>query len=80
MVFRAYNLCDSGPDREEEIQTLKYAFINQDYPPKDVEMTIQNYQVENKDNKEAEIGVNPLLFHMSRESQRNFAEILQNKM
>ena len=54
MLFRAYNLCDPGPDREEEIQTLKYAFINQDYPPKDIEMTIQNYQDRNEENKQAE--------------------------
>ena len=54
MLFRAYNLCDPGPDREEEIQTLKYAFINQDYPPKDIEMTIQNYQDRSEENKQAE--------------------------
>ena len=54
MLFKAYNLCDPGPDREEEIQTLKYAFINQDYPPKDVEVTIQNYQDGNEENKQAE--------------------------
>ena len=56
MLFRAYNLCDPGPDREQEIQTLRYAFINQDYPPKDVEQTISNYQEceGNEENKQAE--------------------------
>ena len=46
MLFRAY----------KEIQTLKYAFINQDYPPKDVEQTINNYQESegNEENKQAE--------------------------
>ena len=39
---------------EEEIQTLKCEFINQDYPPKDVEMTIQNYQDGNEENKQTE--------------------------
>ena len=36
MLFRAYTLWDPGPDREQEIQTLRYAFIDQDFPPKDV--------------------------------------------
>ena len=56
MLFRAYNLCDPGPDREQEIQTLRYAFINQDYPPTDVEQTINNYQEceGNEENKQAE--------------------------
>ena len=47
-------MCDPGPDREEEIQILKYAFITQDYPPKDVEMAIQNYQDGNEENKQTE--------------------------
>ena len=54
MLFRAYNLCDRDPDREEEIQTLKYAFIHQNYLPKDVEMTIKNYQDGYEENKQAE--------------------------
>ena len=54
MLFIAYTSCDPGPDREEEIHILRYAFINQDYPPKDVEMTIQNYQDGNEENKQAE--------------------------
>ena len=56
MLFRAYNLCDPGPDREQEIQTLRYAFINQDYPPKEVEQIISNYQEceGNEENKQAE--------------------------
>ena len=44
MLFRVYNLCDQGPDREEEIKTLRNAFMNQDYSPKDVEQTISNYR------------------------------------
>ena len=49
-------MCDPGPDREQEIQTLRYAFINQDYPPKDVEQTISNFpECEgNEENKQAE--------------------------
>ena len=41
---------------EQEIQTLRYAFIYQDYPPKDVEQTISNYQQceGNEENKQAE--------------------------
>ena len=56
ILFRAYNLCDPGPDREEEIQTLKSAFIIWDYPPKDVEQTINNYQESegNEENKHVE--------------------------
>ena len=51
MLYRAYNLCDPGPEREEEIKTLGFAFINQNYPPKEVLKTIQSYQ-ESDGNKE----------------------------
>ena len=34
MLYRAYNLCDPGEERQEEIDLLKYAFINQNFPPK----------------------------------------------
>ena len=78
MLFRAFNLCDPGPDREEEIQTLKYAFTNQDYPPKDVEMTIQNYQDGNEENKEAENRsesiVVPYVKGISEKLRRNLAK------
>ena len=50
-----FNLCDLGPDREEEKQTLKYAFINQHNPPKDVEQAINNYQ-ESEGNEENKTG------------------------
>ena len=66
MHFRAYNLCDPGPDRDKEIQILKYAF--------------KIIKMEMKKASREKIGVNPLLFHMSKEFQRNFAGILQNKM
>ena len=82
MLFRAYNLCDPVPDREQEIQTLRYAFINQDYPPKDVEQTISNYQEcegMKKTNRQ-KIEVNRLLFHISEAFQRNYAEIWQSRM
>ena len=51
MLHRAYNLCDPGPEREEEIKTLNFAFVNQNYPPKQVLKTIQEYQ-ESDGNKE----------------------------
>ena len=51
MLYRAYHLCDPGPEREEEIKTLNFAFINQNYPPKEVLKTIQSYQ-ESDGNKE----------------------------
>ena len=51
MLHRAYNLCDAGPEREEEIKTLNFAFVNQNYPPKQVLKTIQEYQ-ESDGNKE----------------------------
>ena len=57
MLYRAYNLCDPGPEREEEIKTLNFAFINQNYPPKEVLKTIQSYQESDgnkEDNKRAE--------------------------
>jgi len=44
MLYRAYHLCDPGPEREEEIKTLNFAFINQNYPPKEVLKTIQSYE------------------------------------
>ena len=44
MLYRAYNLCDPGPEREAEIKTLNFAFINQNFPPKEVLKTIQTYQ------------------------------------
>ena len=44
MLYRAYHLCDPGPEREEEIKTLNFAFINQNYPPKAVLKTIQSYE------------------------------------
>ena len=28
MLYRSYNLCDPGPEREEEIKTLNFAFVN----------------------------------------------------
>ena len=37
--------------REEEIKTLNFAFVNQNYPPKEVLKTIQEYQ-ESDGNKE----------------------------
>ena len=43
MLYRAYNLCDPGEERQEEIALLKYAFINQNFPPKEVFKTIQSY-------------------------------------
>jgi len=43
MLYRAYNLCDPGEERQEEIDLLKYAFINQNFPPKEVIKTIQSY-------------------------------------
>ena len=54
MLYRAYNLCDPGEERQEEIDLLKYAFINQNFPPKEVIKTIQAYDehdgfVENND-------------------------------
>ena len=54
MLYRAYNLCDPGEERQEEIDLLKYAFINQNFPPKEVIKTIQSYDehdgfVENND-------------------------------
>ena len=36
MIYRAYHLCDPGPEREEEIKTLNFTFIHQNYPPKEV--------------------------------------------
>ena len=41
MLYRAYNLCDPGPEREEETKTLNFAFVNQNYLPKEVLKTIQ---------------------------------------
>ena len=43
MLYRAYNLCDPGEERQEEIDLLKYAFVNQNFPPKEVIKTIQSY-------------------------------------
>ena len=43
MLCRAYNSCDPGEERQEEIDLLKYAFINQNFPPKEVIKTIQSY-------------------------------------
>ena len=81
MLFRAYNLCDPGPDREEEIQTLKYAFIHQGYPPKDIEMTIQNYQDRNEENKQAENRSESIVVpYVKGIISENFAEILKNKL
>ena len=82
MLFRAYNLCDPGPDREQEIQTLRYAFINQDYPPKDVEQTISNYQEceGNEENKHAENRSESIVVPYIRGIQRNYAEIWQSRM
>ena len=57
MLHRAYNLCDPGPEREEEIKTLNFAFVNQNYPPKEVLKTIQEYQESDgskEENKRAE--------------------------
>ena len=57
MLYRAYNLCDPGPERKEEIKTLNFAFVNQNYPPKEVLKTIQTYQESdgyNEDDKRAE--------------------------
>ena len=51
ILYRAYNLCDPGPEREEEIKTVNFAFVNQNYPPKQVLKTIQEYQ-ESDGNKE----------------------------
>ena len=42
MLYRAYNLCDPGEERQEEIDLLKYAFINQNFPRKEVIKTIQS--------------------------------------
>ena len=42
-MYRAYNLCDPGEERQEEIDLLKYAFINQNFPPKEVIKMIQSY-------------------------------------
>ena len=44
MLYRAYNLCDPGEERLEEIDVFKYAFINQIFPPKEVVKTIQLYK------------------------------------
>ena len=54
MLHRAYNLCDPGPESEEEIKTFNFAFVNQNYPPKEVLKTIQTYHEcdgYNEDNK-----------------------------
>ena len=66
MRYRAYNLCDPGPEREEEIKTLNFAFINQNYPPKEVLKTIQSYQESDgkkRKTKELKKGQSQLLFH-----------------
>ena len=82
MLFRAYNLCDPGPDREEEIQTLKYAFINQDYPPKDVEQIITNYRESegNEENKQAKNKSESIVVPYIKAFRRNYAEIGQSRM
>ena len=59
MLYRAYHLCHPGPaaEREEEIKTLNFAFIYQNYPPKEVLNTIQTDQESDgckEDNKRAE--------------------------
>ena len=48
MLFRAYNVCDPGPEREKEIQTLTYAIVNQDYPPIDSKNSFNNSQTSGK--------------------------------
>ena len=36
-------MCDPGEERQEEIDLLKHAFINQNFPPKEVVKVIQLY-------------------------------------
>ena len=47
MLYRAYNLCDPGEERQEEIDLLKHAFIHQNFPPKEVVKTIQSHNEHN---------------------------------
>ena len=66
MLYRAYHLCDPGPEREEEIKTLNFAFINQNYPPKQVLKLFnptKNLMEMKRKTKELKKGQSQLLFH-----------------
>jgi len=82
MLFRAYNLCDPGPDREQEMQTLRYALLIKITHQKMLSrqsVIIKSVKEMKKTNRQ-KIEVNRLLFHISEAFQRNYAEIWQSRM
>ena len=83
MLYRAYNLCDPGEERQEEIDLLKYAFINQNFPPKQVIKTIQSYDehdgiVEN--NERAKERTESIVVPYVKGVSENFGKNWQKKM
>ena len=71
-----------GPEREEEIKTLNFAFVNQNYPPKQVLKTIQEYQESDgskEENKSAEERTESIVVPYIKVYQRNSAEMWVKK-
>ena len=70
-------------EREEEIKTLNFAFVNQNYPPKQVLKTIQEYQESDgnkEENKRAEERTESIDVPYIKVYQRNSAEIWVKKI
>ena len=82
MLYRAYgpyNLCEPDEERQEEIDLLKYAFINRNFSPKKIVKPIQLYNERKriKENKKgAKERTEVIVFLYVQEFLDNFRKIL----